>query len=1803
MAERTQAEMLADLERALARQDADRELFERPTPVEREFAYGIPGVQEEGTLPSQLLSYLIPARTEVLQPPVTEFGEPRTQLNPITNQLEEVVDRTVTPGVYGETEFGLQYTPIVRGIGSLVDYAQELIDSPKARSQLADTVSRLPEQMAQQLVGGADALERGRLQTVDPKTGQEFYAAEALLAAPVPLAAARAIAGAPEGTSLGVLGGSQGVETSKTIAQYQDRVMNNLEPRQVVEKELEVGIGADGLPRAYMGDFELKNDALNEAVRQPGQKMKLEDLVEAPEYFRNYPDMARVEVDVENMSSSGTRTEVLPVTVAERRGAGMEDFLRSEDLNFYDGPTNTVYLGGGYDKKRNFRAAMQSFVSQKEGFAEPKLFRETAEIVAPLALPVGTINEAQRNFSALFSSRNFFEPITDPVGIVANRFTNDIFTPAIEGGPNYEGVAGQTFPRKRTNKLKDLLPLNFYQLRRALGTDAGMPGESGGEFDTLMDQDIYNNQMREKYKDGTAGRFLSEKLGEAIETLPRPLSQRGVFGLINPSTPQSDAVATLQELQQKLAAVPPSLFTTLYENAMQQAPRIAAADAALAKQPDVYYRGRARFDIGATDRLASEERAKQLASLEAERDLSGPVIPPKQQTMQELLQPAIDDAIVADTQMFRQNVRLNEPGGLTPVSFAEARNANLQKFGIPPTAENIGLYDPFSPFTSQTRRALDFVQRTQGTPEQFIADLKKVTEKQALRIRPKDLDASGLLKAMKETASGQRGKLTKDDVSLLLTNIDRPPQFSRYARGGTQYATTSLPGDIQRQEMWVLHSPPRADDSLAFAEEHVSQGRNQFIAIDELDDYNTEYPNTLVHLRGKPHMHNTEEKEVFVVEELQSELKDKETKIAADQSTLHGGSIQNQYNPLTVPGRYLKSYETALERMLVESARNEQDFAVVSGAQSNVIQKNLTRDYSTEYDREIPKIMNRLAKKYGLEYKDIEIELTDRFGDSTSKQRLMEESLGDNPETASAYFSRLGAEERFDEEQNAPIVVMKVKGFELPLEKRKEILSKGVPFFAQGGEVNQMRKPVISSGLSGLLRSYTTGPLAPVPRGTQEPVGMRRGGMMRNLTGTAASASLFGPDPRKAPAFDSSRVGFFPTSGSGLPSDLIGVAPPAIIPDPPQGDAGTSQVSARNPTGSSRLLGYDKRKTPFMDTSRVGFFPKSDSGLASNALQLPMASKQARGEPGALLTQDEADRRAQQLAATEAERLAAAEAARNAAAAEAARIAQEEADRVAAEEAARIAAEQEAARIAAEQAAALAAQQEADRLAAEQLAAEEAARVAAEQEAARIAAEQEALRIANQQAAQQEADRLAQEAAARLAAEEAARIAAEQQAAEQLASEQLAAEQAAADSLAQQEAEKILLAQEEAIRIADEQAAAELVAQQEAERIAIEQAAAVEAERLAAERLAAETLAAEEAAAQAEAIRLAEEEAQRIAAEQAAAADEQAALEALAVRQAAEEAAALAAEQEALAAAEAERVAAAQLASEQLAAQQAAQLVADQEAASQLQAAEQLAAQQAADRIAMEAQIAATPDPDPIYEAPTQGELLQAAAQAEAASDPLFTTPTDTGTVIDRGSYGQVPEPVTTTTTTAQQQPAGLSLSGIQTLLNKVDLDVGDTISDYISGYPSTQGMEIQRTYMPFEGTEEERATGYVMPVYKPVAQQPMPSLFQTRDATTGSEDSQASSEAPGPDSGTINTGSQATAPGTYGLKSNQMYQCPNRYTLSFVNGNPVCNLVGGGGPGMKRQVPPTVIEINPEEGMRSGGEVRLRQGIGSFGV
>ena len=687
--------------------------------------------------------------------------------------------------------------------------------------------------------------------------------------------------------------------------------------------------------------------------------------------------------------------------------------------------------------------------------------------------------------------------------------------------------------------------------------------------------------------------------------------------------------------------------------------------------------------------------------------------------------------------------------------------------------------------------------------------------------------------------------------------------------------------------------------------------------------------------------------------------------------------------------------------------------------------------------------------------------------------------------------------------------------------------------YAQGGEVNQMRKPVISSGLSGLLRGYTQGPLARVPRGTQEPVGMYNGGAMGGFEPNI-DFSNFKFDPSALPAYAVPAQ-----AAEALAAQTVAQAAPAQAPPASTVQADIAAQRAleqaallqqrptdygayQNPEGmpEQTIYGTAPNQTPFEPGMLL--YEGNDVLLSPTApVATPIATPPA--DPPPVVDQPPADPPPVV-------------------------VEQPPADPPPADPPPVYVPPADPPPVV------------------EQPPADPPPVYVPPADPPPVTGPIET----------EDPIRDGPTPAEILAAEQAARDLAAAEEAERI---RIAEEEAAAQA-----------AEQEAIRIANEQAAAELLAQQEAARIAQEQAAAQEAERLASELLAAQQ--AEEALI-------------------------------------------------------AEQLAAEQLAAEQLAAQQAAQLVADQEAAAQLQAAEQLAAQQEADRIAMEAQIAATPDPDPIYEAPTQGELLQAAETAQAAEEELFTTPTDTGTVIDRGSYGQVATPVTTTTEpaqqntsaviteasdgtfhptpaaaaayeaqlAAQQQPAGLGLSGIQSLLNRVDLDVGDTISDYTTGYPTSQGMEIKRTYMPFEGTEEERATGYVMPVYKPVAQQSMPSLFGTRatydpnavtDPAVLQEAMSAGSGAPSSNSGLINVGSQSSAPGTFGLPDSQMYECGSGYVLQFVNGKPTCVRTGGGGPGKPATKDPSVIDItDPGQGgsMRYGGEVGLQRGIGSFGA
>ena len=417
----------------------------------------------------------------------------------------------------------------------------------------------------------------------------------------------------------------------------------------------------------------------------------------------------------------------------------------------------------------------------------------------------------------------------------------------------------------------------------------------------------------------------------------------------------------------------------------------------------------------------------------------------------------------------------------------------------------------------------------------------------------------------------------------------------------------------------------------------------------------------------------------------------------------------------------------------------------------------------------------------------------------------------------------------------------------------------------------------------------------------------------------------------------------------------------------------------------------------------------------------------------------------------------------------------------------------------------------------------------AEEIAAQQAAEEAAAQAAAEEAARIEAERLAAEEAARIAAaQEAQRLEQERLAAEQLAAEQAAAEQAAAEqAAAQQLAAEQLAAQQAAEAAARE----ELLAQQEAQRIAQEQFdAQVAAEQAAAQQTAAEVLAQEQAAAQAT-----QTQTQETRVESASDKIDEAN----------------------------QKQVVADVANQNLA--QATNQGADSATIETLTLDATLK-QQDADAAALEAELAVAPDPTPIYEAPTQGELLQAAADADTG--PLFTTPTDLGTVIPRSTLGLVPQQ-----------------TGIMSFLGQPNFEVSDTISDYTSGYPSSQNMQFRRTFYPFQQvTDEEAQDQYMAEIFKPVAD-----MSQFRPALTFGERQQTREKGSGVGFqqdvpvGNVNTGLPASAPGQYGLDSNQMYQCPEGYSLAFEGGQPVCKLIGGGGPGKPREVPPEKITLGQE--------------------
>ncbi len=261
--------------------------------AEKEYLYG---VGPEGSGIGQLLSPLLPVRREIIEPYSETFSN--SYVGP---DGQVYVDRTVTPGQYGEAEFAapqaisvLSEVPgmIAEGIASLPETLQNM-DIPQAVEQFKRRA----------LISSQAALE-GREKVYDPQTGTLVDSSEALLGAPMLNAPGTAIsiaqAGDAGGMVFGIMGGARAKSGKRTKQQVDKLQKKGLEEQdlwdaQSGQKHRGYYGESDGLFRFEIdtSDAKFASDTLD---LKPYTGTKLEDVMDFPELYEEYPDLRKLKV-------------------------------------------------------------------------------------------------------------------------------------------------------------------------------------------------------------------------------------------------------------------------------------------------------------------------------------------------------------------------------------------------------------------------------------------------------------------------------------------------------------------------------------------------------------------------------------------------------------------------------------------------------------------------------------------------------------------------------------------------------------------------------------------------------------------------------------------------------------------------------------------------------------------------------------------------------------------------------------------------------------------------------------------------------------------------------------------------------------------------------------------------------------------------------------------------------------------------------------------------------------------------------------------------------------------------------------------------------------------------------------------------------------------------------------------------------------------------------------------------------------------------------------------------------------------
>jgi hypothetical protein len=164
---------------------ANKEQTDQIRKLEENFyEYGLPN-DEDMSFFGQMVNMVTPARRTVLREPQTTFSDPTYAPDPMTGELRGEVERSVTPGLYGEPEFGMSYMPIARAPGKALDYLSSFITEPETRSAALEGIQSLPEAVTRRMRVSEEAAQGGMSEVYDPSTGDVVSSGDMLLAAPL----------------------------------------------------------------------------------------------------------------------------------------------------------------------------------------------------------------------------------------------------------------------------------------------------------------------------------------------------------------------------------------------------------------------------------------------------------------------------------------------------------------------------------------------------------------------------------------------------------------------------------------------------------------------------------------------------------------------------------------------------------------------------------------------------------------------------------------------------------------------------------------------------------------------------------------------------------------------------------------------------------------------------------------------------------------------------------------------------------------------------------------------------------------------------------------------------------------------------------------------------------------------------------------------------------------------------------------------------------------------------------------------------------------------------------------------------------------------------------------------------------------------------------------------------------------------------------------------------------------------------------------------------------------------------------